>query len=320
MPSTPPTAVLVARRRAAVAHRRSSLTAGLVGHAGTLAALVSIPFIGVTAVDLVAFALMYWLTLGLGLCGGYHRGFSHRSFRAGPRMRRVLAVLGSMAGQGPLPYWVAVHRRHHEHADVEGDPHTPNLGRRGLAELWHAHFGWTLDCVPPGAARYCPDVLADPVLVAVGRQYRLWVLVGLAFPAVACGLATGTWRGALGGFLWGGLVRMFLTANATWSLNSFCHRFGARPFATRDQSRNVAWLALPTLGESWHNNHHAHPTSAAHGLRWWQLDVTYAGIRALAALGLVTDVKRPRADQKPAYRNGAASAATNGSTSDHASP
>jgi stearoyl-CoA desaturase (delta-9 desaturase) len=293
-----PTRLASAHRRVVASHRRSSLALGLGGLAGALAAALSIPLIGVTRADLVALAVTYWLTLGLGLSVGFHRHFTHGAFRAPRPVRWLLAVLGSMGAQGPLPYWVAIHRRHHEHADEPGDPHSPNLGRRGWRELWHAHFAWTLDYGLPGAARYCPDVLRDPLLAAVGRQYRLWVLAGLVLPAVATGLVTGTWRGALGGFLWGGLARLFLTAHATWSLNSLCHRFGARPFATSDGSTNVAWLALPTLGESWHNNHHAHPTSAAHGLAWWQLDLNYAAIRGLSVLRLASDVKLPAARQK----------------------
>ena len=280
------------------AHRRSSLLMALLGLAGVLAAPFHVYWFGFTLVDLALFLGMYWATLGAGLAVGYHRHFSHGAFRTHPWLRWLLAVLGSMGGQGPLNYWVSVHRRHHEHGDEDGDPHSPNLHGRGLGAelrgLWHAHFGWSLGYGLPSAVRYCADLLREPYLVRVSRHYMLWMLVGLLLPTALGALATGSLAGALGGLVWGGLVRLFLSSHSTWSLNSICHRFGARPYATGDFSTNNAWLALPTLGESWHNNHHAHPTSAAHGLRWWQLDLNHAFIRVLEALHLAWDVKRPR--------------------------
>jgi len=282
------------RPEVVAAHRRGSLLAALPALVG----IVVLPFwvarFGVTALDLALFAGMYWLTLGMGLSVGYHRHFSHGSFRASARVRRWLAVLGSMGGQGPLTYWVAVHRRHHENSDAPGDPHSPHLSGGTLSGLWHAHFGWSLVSGMPNAAHYCPDLVRDPALLAISRGYRLWMLLGLLLPALVGGLVTLHWTGAVSGLLWGGLVRLFLSSNATWSLNSICHRFGSHPHRAHDRSGNVAWLALPTLGESWHNNHHAFPTSAAHGLRWWQLDLNWLCIRALAAVGLAHDVKRAR--------------------------
>jgi len=292
-----PRVSLVSQHRDVVAaHRRSSLGMALLGALGVLLAPLYLATFGPRWSDALVFLVFYELIMGAGLCVGYHRHFSHGAFSASPRVRACLAALGAMGGQGPLIYWVSVHRRHHEHGDAEGDPHSPNQHGRGrigtLRGLWHGHFGWSLGYGMPSAAHYCPDLLREPRLVAISRHYRAWVVLGLVLPALAGGLLTWTWSGALGGFLWGGLVRLFLSSNSTWSLNSICHRFGTRPFATRDASTNVGWLALPTLGESWHNNHHAHPSSAAHGLSGRQLDLNYQLIRLLEALHLVRDVRR----------------------------
>jgi len=290
--------------RVVAAHRASSLTMAAPGVIGVLAAPLYAWYFGVTALDVALFAVMYWLTLGVGLSVGFHRHFTHGAFEAPRAVRCVLAVLGSMGAQGSPVYWAAIHRRHHEHSDEEGDPHSPRLhggGARGtLRGLWHGHFGWSLGYGVPNALHYCPDLVREPYLAAIGRHYRKWVLAGLLLPAAIGGLVTGTWQGALGGLIWGGLARLFLSSNMTWSLNSICHRFGSRPFATRDGSCNNAWLALPTLGESWHNNHHAHPSSAAHGLRWWQVDLNYVCILLMEKLGLATRVKRASLDERAA--------------------
>lgn len=279
------------------AHRRGSLLLALPGVVGLLAAPFYLAHFGVRGVDVAIFLVMYWLTLGVGLSVGYHRHFTHAAFRAPRPIRWLMAVCGSMGAQGSVAYWVAVHRCHHSHSDVTGDPHSPNLagpGWRGtLRGLWHGHFGWSLRYGLPNARHYCPDIVREPWLMSVNRHYRKYVLLGLVLPALVGGLVTWSWLGALGGLLWGGLVRMFLTTNSIWALNSICHRFGTRAHETPDRSGNVAWLALPTLGESWHNNHHAFPRAARHGYRWWQLDLNYALIRTLELLGLASDVKRP---------------------------
>lgn len=270
---------------------------GALGVLGVLLAPLYVAWIGFTRVDAALFLLMYWLTLGVGLSVGFHRHFTHGSFKTTRPVRWLLAVLGSMGAQGPLTYWVAIHRRHHERSDAEGDPHSPNLHGPGflasLRGLWHGHYGWSLGYGMPNAARYCPDLIREPFLMAVSRDYRRWVWAGFLLPTALGFLSTRTWQGALGGLLWGGLVRLFLSSHMTWSLNSICHRFGRRPYLPNDHSTNNAWLALPTLGESWHNNHHAHPSSAAHGLRWWQVDLNYAFIWLLERAGLAHDVKRP---------------------------
>ena len=277
------------------AHRRGSLAMAAPGLLGVALAPAYIAWIGLTPLDVLLFAVMYWLTLGVGLSVGFHRHFSHGAFQTSRPVRWLLAVLGSMGAQGALAYWVSVHRRHHERSDVEGDPHSPHLSGDGggLRGLWHAHFGWSLTYGLPNTMHYCPDIVREPYLMAVSRQYRRWVVLGLALPAIVGGVVSGTWEGALGGLLWGGLVRQFASSHMTWALNSIGHRFGTRPYDTNDRSTNVAWLALPSLGEMWHNNHHAFPSSAAHGLRWWQVDLNYAFIRLLELLRLAWKVKRP---------------------------
>jgi len=245
--------------------------------------------------DLVVLTLTYLLT-GLGITVGFHRLFTHRSFKTSAPLRALLAVLGSAAVEGPVIEWVSNHRKHHRFSDQPGDPHSPHVdhasGWRGaLTGLFHAHVGWLFNDEPMAdQERYAKDLLADPVVRFVDRTFLVWVLAGLAFP-FGLGLAlTGSLAGGLTGLLWGGAVRMFFLHHSTFSINSLCHFFGRRQFATADQSRNLLWLALPTLGEAWHNNHHAFPTSARHGLRWWQLDPSAWLIAGLERVGLVWDV------------------------------
>jgi len=247
--------------------------------------------------DLVVLAVTYLLT-GLGVTVGFHRLFTHRSFKTSAPMRAVLAALGSAAIEGPVIEWVANHRKHHHFSDQPGDPHSPHVdhgvGLRGaLRGLFHAHLGWIFSGNElADEERYAKDLLADPVVRMIDRTFVIWVLAGLAFP-FALGLTlTGSIVGGLTGLLWGGAVRIFFLHHATFSINSLCHTFGRRRFATGDQSRNLLWLALPTLGEAWHNNHHAFPTSARHGLRWWQLDPSAWCIAALERCGLAWDVVR----------------------------
>ncbi|HET8949609.1 MAG TPA: acyl-CoA desaturase [Solirubrobacteraceae bacterium] len=247
--------------------------------------------------DLVVFALLYVMT-GLGVTVGFHRLFTHRSFKTRPAVRAILAVLGSAAIEGPVISWVADHRKHHAFADRSGDPHSPHVDHgvgwagalRGFA---HAHVGWLFVHDQRGArSRYAPDLLADPVMRFVDRTFVIWALGGLA-AAFGLGVAIGgSLTAGLTALLWGGGVRLFLLHHATYSINSICHVFGRRPFGTPDESRNVFWLALPTVGESWHNNHHAFPTSARHGLGRGQLDLSAIVIRSLEATGLAWDVVR----------------------------
>ncbi len=247
--------------------------------------------------DVIVFAVTYVLT-GFGITVGFHRLFTHRSFKTSPALRSLLAVLGSAAVEGPVIEWVANHRKHHRFSDVPGDPHSPHVdhgsGWRGaLRGLYHAHVGWLFNDEPMAdEQRYAKDLLADRNVRFIDRTFVLWVLAGLLFPFVFGWLLTGTLAGALTGLLWGGAVRIFVLHHATFSINSLCHFCGRRQFATEDESRNVLWLALPTFGEAWHNNHHAFPTSARHGLRWWQLDPSAWLIAGLERAGLVWDVVR----------------------------
>jgi stearoyl-CoA desaturase (delta-9 desaturase) len=247
--------------------------------------------------DLVVLAVTYLLT-GLGVTVGYHRLFTHRSFKTSPPMRALLAALGSAAIEGPVIEWVSNHRKHHRFSDQPGDPHSPHVDRasgwRGaLGGLLHAHVGWIFSGADMASEeRYAKDLLADPVVRFIDRTFVLWVLAGLAFPFGFGVALTGSIAGGLTGLLWGGAVRIFFLHHATFSINSLCHFFGRRRFTTGDESRNLSWLSLPTLGEAWHNNHHAFPTSARHGLRWWQLDPSAWLIFGLERSGLVWDVVR----------------------------
>ena len=247
--------------------------------------------------DIAVFAILYVLT-GLGITVGFHRHLTHRAFATSRAVRGVLAALGSAAIEGPVISWVADHRKHHAFADREGDPHSPHVGhgsgwRGAFSGLLHAHVGWLFIHTQRGARdRYAPDLLRDPVVRFIDRTFVVWVLAGFG-AAFGLGVAIGgTVVAGLTGLLWGGAVRMFFLHHVTYSINSICHFFGRRGFATPDRSGNVSWLALPSMGESWHNNHHAFPTSAVHGLRWYQIDISALVISALEKVGLVWDVVR----------------------------
>ncbi len=257
--------------------------------------------------DLVVFAIVYLLT-GLGVTVGFHRHLTHRAFKTSRVLRGVLAALGSAAIEGPVISWVADHRKHHVYSDDEGDPHSPHVGHGGglrgtLRGLAHAHIGWLFLHTERGSKkRYAPDLIDDPVIAFVDRTFFLWVALGLAVPfglGVALG---GTVVAGLTGLLWGGGVRVFLLHHVTYSVNSLCHVFGRQAFSTRDESRNLSWLALPTLGEAWHNNHHAFPTSAAHGLGRLQLDPSALVIQLLERLGLIWNVVRISPERQQARR------------------
>jgi stearoyl-CoA desaturase (delta-9 desaturase) len=242
--------------------------------------------------DIVAFLAVY-IPTGLGITVGFHRLFTHRSFKTGPVTRGVLAALGSAAIEGPIISWVADHRKHHAFSDEEGDPHSPHVDHGGLRGLFHAHMGWLF--VHDQRAlktRYAPDLIADPVVSFVNRTFLLWVFAGFVLPFTIGFILGGTLVAALTSLLWGGLIRMFCLHHVTYSINSLCHVFGRRDFETGDESRNLAWLAIPSFGESWHNNHHAFPTSSVHGLKWWQVDLSSMVIRTMEKLGLAWDVVR----------------------------
>jgi stearoyl-CoA desaturase (delta-9 desaturase) len=248
--------------------------------------------------DVVVFLILY-LSTGFGITVGFHRLFTHRSFKTSAPVRAVLAALGSVAIEGNVISWVADHRKHHAFSDQEGDPHSPHVdhgvGWRGaLRGLWHAHWGWLFIHTHRGARkRYAPDLLKDPVVTFIDRTFIFWALGGLvAAFGLGMALGGGSVEAGLTGLLWGGGVRLLVLHHMTYSINSLCHFFGSRRFDTDDHSRNLLWLSIPTFGEAWHNNHHAFPTSAAHGLRWWEIDPSALLIRAMEKLGLVWDVVR----------------------------
>jgi stearoyl-CoA desaturase (delta-9 desaturase) len=277
--------------------RRHFIVFDILPFLGTLAAFAVLFYRPIGAVEISLFFGM-WLVTGLGLTVGYHRLFTHRAFSTGTVMSCIFIIMGSMAGRGPMLSWVAMHRRHHELSDLEGDLHSPNLhgttlhGR--IRGFLHAHLTWMVEHDYPNIAHYVPDLMAERTMVAVNRHYYAWVLLGLALPAVIGGLATSSLMGALTGFLWGGVVRMFVVEQSMSAINSVMHTFGSRRFTTRgDESRNLAVMAVLAWGEGWHNNHHAFPYSAAFGLRWFEFDPGFLLIRLLEVLGLAWNVKVP---------------------------
>ena len=290
-----------------LAVRVVNLLAVVLPFAGLVVALVLRPGHHFSWVYIGLLLGMYLLTV-LGITVGFHRLFTHRAFETNRAVKAVLAVLGSMAVEGPLLKWVALHRRHHQHSDDHDDPHSPHAHGGGggvtgvLRGLWHAHVGWLFEPDPAGWNRYVGDLSRDRLLRRISALFPLWVVIGLLVPAALGGLLTGTWSGVLYGFIWGGMARIFLVHHVTWSINSVCHLWGSRPFQSGDQSRNNFLMGVLALGEGWHNNHHAFPTSARHGLRWWQIDVSYWVIRALALLGLAQKVRVPAASAIMAKR------------------
>jgi stearoyl-CoA desaturase (delta-9 desaturase) len=279
------------------AEKVMNLLAVVVPFAATITAIVLLWNSLVTPLDLLIMVVMYLLT-AVGITVGYHRLLTHRSFVTSKPVEYFFAILGSMAVQGPPLAWVADHRKHHAFTDVEGDPHSPHVGHGEgvmavLKGLWHAHTGWLFS--EQGRAdwqRYAPDLYEDRGMRIISRNFGWLVLASLAIPAAVGGLITGTWLGALTGFLWGGLVRIFFVHHVTWSVNSVCHFLGSRRFAIDDHSTNVFWLAIPSLGESWHHNHHAFPRSAAHGLKRYEIDPSAMIITAMEKVGLARNVVR----------------------------
>jgi len=279
------------------AHRNVNIAAVIVPFLAFVAAVPLLWNSLVGAADLVILAVVY-LSTALGITIGFHRMLTHRSFETYRPLKYALAVLGSMAVQGDVIGWVSDHRKHHAFTDEEGDPHSPHVGHgegalAGLRGLYHAHVGWLFEHHSGAQARrFAPDLLEDRGMRLISRNFVPLVALSLAIPFGLGYLVSGEWGGALTALLWGGLVRIFLVHHVTWSINSICHFFGGRRFATDDQSTNVFWLALPSLGESWHHNHHAFPRSAVHGLRWWEVDVSGLIIRAMRRLGLAWNVVR----------------------------
>ena len=274
-----------------LAERYANLVAVVVPFLGFLAALPLLWNSLVGWSDLAILAGMYLVT-GFGVTVGFHRLLTHRSFATHGWVSYLLAILGSMSIQGPVVDWVADHRKHHAHTDADGDPHSPHVGHgSGLSGLWHAHVGWLFETHGQAQKRrFAADLVEDRGMRAINRAFPALVALSLAIPFALGWLVTGSLAGGLTGLLWGGLVRLFFVHHVTWSINSVCHFFGRRRFATDDRSTNVAWLAPVTLGEAWHHNHHAFPRSAKHGLRWWELDPSAWVIGTLRTLRLAWNV------------------------------
>ncbi len=292
---------------APISVRLINLVAVLLPVAGLVMAIVMLWGVAFNWVYLALLAGMYLLT-ALGVTVGYHRFFTHKSFNTPRFMGVILAALGSMAVEGPVLRWVATHRKHHQHSDQEGDPHSPHTHGDGvwgtLRGIWHSHVGWLFTSSAfisfrkrneegNDYFRYVKDLESDAWWRWMNRLFPVWVLVGLVLPAVIGGLVTMSWMGVLLGFIWGGLVRVLLLHHVTWSINSVCHIWGTKPFRSHDESRNNAIFGVLALGEGWHNNHHAFPTSARHGLRWWELDMSYVCIWCMSKIGLASDVRVP---------------------------
>ncbi|MEU4675192.1 acyl-CoA desaturase [Amycolatopsis sp. NPDC023774] len=255
---------------------------------------------GLSLLDLALAVGFYFLT-GFGVTIGFHRYFTHGAFKADRGLRIALAVAGSMAMQGPVIGWVADHRRHHAYADRDGDPHSPwrfGTTPAALAKgFWHAHMGWLFHREQTNARRFAPDLLADTDIARVNRLFPVLTVATLLAPAALGGLLTLSWWGALTAFFWAGLVRVAVLHHVTWSVNSLCHMIGDRPFAARDKSANFWPLAIASMGESWHNSHHADPTCARHGVRRGQLDMSARIIRWFEQFGWATDVRWPRQER-----------------------
>jgi stearoyl-CoA desaturase (delta-9 desaturase) len=274
----------------------------------TMIAVVVPPLGVLAAMGLLWDQAFHWRDVGImvgmyvvcafGTTIGFHRYFTHKSFETGTGLKATLAVLGCMTMQGPLTQWVTDHRKHHALSDKEGDPHSPHAGHgdgplaavRGFA---HAHVGWMFTNLgmEQGMA-YGKDLYEDTLIRAIDRLYLLWVVLTLGIP-FAIGYALGGLGGGIGGLVWGGLIRIFLYQHATFSVNSICHMFGRQDYRARDESRNNWLVALLVFGEGWHNNHHAFPASARHGLHRFQVDLSWLVIRTLERLGLVWDVIVP---------------------------
>jgi stearoyl-CoA desaturase (Delta-9 desaturase) len=273
---------------------------------GLIVAIVLLWGRGFSLIDICLFVGMYVLS-GLGITVGYHRLFTHRAFETHAVVKFILVLLGSMALEGPVLKWVAQHRKHHNHSDQVDDPHSPHLHGEGwlgmLSGMWHAHMGWIFQPDVPNIKRYIPDLVKQRWLRFASGMFPVWAIIGVLIPTVLGGLLTMSWTGALLGFLWGGLVRIFFVHHITWSINSVCHLWGTRPYKSDDQSRNNFIFGFLAFGEGWHNNHHAFPASARHGLRWWEIDTSYLFIRGMELIGLAWNVRTPQPHALAAKRN-----------------
>jgi len=300
--------IATVRSRTSLSSQIVTVIAVVVPPLGLLSVMGFLWGVGFGPVSLATLVVMYTLC-GLGITVGFHRLFTHRSFETTNPIRALWAILGCMAMQGPLTQWVTDHRKHHALSDQDGDPHSPHAGRRPgvlgtFAGLLHAHVGWLFQTKGMERGRlYGRDLYADRLIRTIDRLYLLWVGTTLGIPFLT-GYAAGWGSVSLGleAMVWGGVLRIFLFQHVTWSINSICHAFGTRPYRTRDESRNVWLLALPSFGEAWHNSHHAFPSSAVHGLDPRQVDISALVIRGMERLGVAWDVRRPSAEQRARRR------------------
>lgn len=267
------------------------------------AALAAVPFAwgwGLGWSDVIIGTFFYFFT-GMGVTVGFHRYFTHGSFKANRGLRNALAIVGQMAVQGPVIIWVADHRRHHAFSDREGDPHSPWMYGTSVPALakgfWHAHMGWLFNRDSTNQQRFAPDLLADKDIARIDKYFWVWTIVSIFAPGVIGGLVTWSWQGGLTALFWAGLVRIAVLHHVTWSVNSICHMIGERPFSARDKSANFWPLAIMSFGESWHNLHHADPTCARHGVLRGQLDMSARAIWIFQKLGWATNVRWPSAQR-----------------------
>ena len=285
--------------------RIATLTIVILPIAGLVAAIILLWGIGFSWVHLGLLLGMY-LVSTIGITVGFHRLFTHKSFETVWPIRMGLAIAGSLAIEGSVFKWVAMHRLHHKHSDQEHDPHSPHTHGGGfwaaIRGFYRSHIGWFFEPNPADLDRYIPDLTRDRFLKAISNLFPLWIVVSLALPALLGGLITMSWLGALLGFIWGGLVRVLFVHHITWSINSICHIWGTQPFRSHDHSRNNLIFGILAFGEGWHNNHHAFPTSARHGLRWYQIDFAYFLIRGLELVGLAKRVRVPSRQAMEAKR------------------
>ena len=279
------------------------VTFGLFVAVPFLALVVAVPFAwgrGLSAADVIIALVMYAVT-GHGVTVGFHRYFTHHAFTAPRWVQAILAVSGMMAVQGSVISWVAAHRRHHRFSDRDGDPHSPwryGTGMRALSKgLLYAHLGWLFDRrQTTSPERFAGDLCDDPLIERLSAAFPAWVVVSMLLPPLVGGLSTWSWQGGATAFFWGSLVRVAVLHHVTFAINSICHVAGRAPFKTKDRSRNVWWLALPSMGESWHNFHHAEPMSARHGVGRFELDTSAFVISVLERLGWIDHVRWPDAD------------------------
>jgi stearoyl-CoA desaturase (delta-9 desaturase) len=297
------------------AHKTANLIGVALPPAGLILAIVLLWNRAVGPLELIVLAVMYLIT-GIGITLGFHRMFTHRGLETSRPLKAILAVMGSMAVEGSVITWVADHRKHHAFTDVDGDPHSPHLSGPGftgaIKGLWHAHVGWLFETVGQAEReRFAPDLVKDPMIQRIDRLFPVWIVLSLAIP-FGIGWAIG---GGIGAaficLLWAGAIRIVLLHHVTWSINSVCHFFGRRRFDVEDESTNVFWLAPFSLGEAWHHNHHAFPTSAFHGLSFWErlADPTGLLIASMERVGLVWNVVRVTPERQAAKLASAAKAA-----------